>query len=101
MDAMNFSLDFGAIIIAAVVGALSTYVTMWRTNIVLETRMTQISKTLEKFTDTVDRLSTSVDQMAGLPGNVNRLLDRVGVLEQKAASTETKIDMLATNKFGS
>ena len=87
-------LDLGNIIVAAVVGALSTFVTMWRTSIVLETRMVQISATLDKFTAVVERLASTVDGMQHVHAEIEDLFRRMNQTEQRCTAVETKVGMM-------
>jgi len=88
------NLDFGTIIVAAIVGALSTFVTMWRTSIVLETRMTQISNTLDKFTAVVDRLASTVDGMQHVHDEIEDLFRRMNQMEQRCTAVETRLQVM-------
>ena len=88
------NLDFGTIIVAAIMGALSTFVTMWRTSIVLETRMAQISATLDKFTHVVERLASTVDGMQHVHDEIQDLFRRVAQLEQRCTAAETRVEVL-------
>lgn len=67
---------------------------MWRTSIVLETRMVQISNTLDKFTIVVERLASTVDGMQHVHDEIEDLFRRMNLLEQRCATVEAKIDML-------
>jgi outer membrane murein-binding lipoprotein Lpp len=91
---VNLNLDIGTIVVAAIVGAASTFLTMWRTSIVLETRMAQISSTLDKFTAVVDRLAQTVDGMNHVHDNIEDLFRRVNKLEQQSAAHEARVDLL-------
>jgi hypothetical protein len=89
------NLDFGTIITAAIAGALSTFVTMWRTSIVLETRMAQIGNTLDKFTLVVERLASTVDGMQHVHQEIEDLFRRMNLLEQRCTAAETRLQVMA------
>ena len=84
------NLDLGTVLVSAVVGALSTFVTMWRTSIVLETRMEQITETLKKFTSVVERLSSTVDGMNHVHDNLEELFNRMREAERDIAVLKAK-----------